>query len=135
MLINFKRFLTDFFYTYVIGRPAVRVAPSAHGPVRGTNEGINGQLTVDALLVRDTDRDTLILVVDADLHDIPVWADWDRSQNTIGVAQQNSAYATMTIKIEKEHQDMLKKMNRIMVVTKVADMSVVHHVPFIARED
>lgn len=133
MLTKIKQFLRDFYYIYILGKPVNTAKTVRRAPVRGA-EGANGPLSVDALLVRDTDRDQLILVVDADLRDIPVWADWDREQNVVGIAQQNGAYATLKMKIEVEQQNMLKQMKRMTVVTKVANMNIVHHVPFIARD-
>lgn len=134
MFHNIKRVLRNFYYTYILGKPVKPSGAATRAPVRGDDIGVNGRLVVDALLVRDTDRDNLILVVDADLRDIPVWADFDRTQNAIGIAQQNGAYATLTMKIEKEHETMLKTMKRISVVTKVGDMNIVHQIPFITRD-
>ncbi len=132
-MYKIKQILKDFFYTYILGRPVTpRPVTPRHAPE--PDQGLSGALGVSALLVRDTDQDRLILVVDTDLHDVPVWADWDRTQNVIGIAQQNGAYATLSIKIEKDQMDMLKMVKRITVVTKVGDMNIVHHVPFIVRD-
>ena len=135
MLKNINQFLKGFFYTYILGKRPVSAPPPGRGPVRGAGVGMDGPLVgVDALLVRDTDNGKLILVIDTDLGDIPVWADWDREQNIIGIAQHNGAYATLSIRVEADEQNELKGMKRIVVVTKPGDVNIVHQVPFIARD-
>lgn len=133
MFYEFRKLLRNFLYTLFVGTAPVAPPKNRPYPIQAPG-GANGQLNVDALLVWEDERDTLVLVIDQDLHDVPVWVDWDIPLGVTGIAQHNGSYATVALKIADEYREMLKGLKRILIVTKTDDKNVVHHVPFIVRE-
>lgn len=134
MIGHISKILNNFFYNLFGGKRVPPRAPVVDDRRARHTEGIDGPLSVDALLVRDRERDKLVLVVDQDLGDIPAWVDWEMTSDTIGIAQQNGAYATIGIKVAPVFRDELKGSKRLLIVTRKNELNIVHHVPFIVRD-
>ena len=80
------------------------------------NEGFNGPLGADALLL--TEEDKLILSVDFFFSDIPSWLEWDSETNKLGIVQMGGAIAELNLEVPQDNIIDFEKAKKVLLVTR-----------------
>lgn len=124
-----KKFFT--FCLYFGNRKKTETAKaenkSSLQPVKGTEGLINDA----ASFVRHNGR--TVLVVMKDLGDMPSWIEYDASLGQFSIVQNGGSVAYLRLFLQNEDQDAVKQDDRILLVTKVQEQQVAHHLQFIVR--
>lgn len=103
------------------------------------NEGFNGPLGADALLLKEDDQ--VVLSVDFFFSDIPSWLEWDTSTKKLGIVQMGGAMAELNIELPEAHIIDFEKVKRVLLVTRKGqkrlemanDQKMIHAVNLIVR--
>lgn len=103
------------------------------------NEGFNGPLGADALLLTEEDR--IVLSVDYFFSDIPSWLEWDSETRKLGIVQMGGAVAELNLEVPPNNIIDFEKAKRVLLVTRKGqkrlesanDQKLVHAVNLIVR--
>ncbi|MCS5597230.1 MAG: hypothetical protein VYC19_02535 [Pseudomonadota bacterium] len=93
--------------------------------------GTDGLIKSNASFVRHNGR--TVLVVMLDLGDVPSWVEYDSEIKQFSIVQNGGSVAYLSIFLQDEDQEAVKNDNRILLVTKVKDQQIVHHLQFVVR--
>lgn len=129
MISFIKKIFTLILYP-LNGKKGSKVAVSNAAeakPVKGTE----GLLDAPASFVRHNGR--TILVVTKDLGDMPSWVEYDIDLRQFSIVQSGGSVAYLTLFLQDEDQTAVKEDNRILLVTKVQEQQIMHHLQFVVR--
>lgn len=93
--------------------------------------GTDGLIKSNASFVRHNGR--TVLVVMLDLGDVPSWVEYDSEIKQFSIVQNGGSVAYLSIFLQDEDQEAVKNDDRILLVTKVKDQQIVHHLQFVVR--
>ena len=93
--------------------------------------GTNGAIKNDAMFVRHNGRTVLVVMID--LGDVPSWIEYDSALGQFSLVQSGGSVAYLELFLQHEDQEAVKQENRILLVTKVQEQQVMHHLQFVVR--
>jgi hypothetical protein len=93
--------------------------------------GTDGPLNAGASFVRHNGR--TILVVMKDLGDVPSWIEYDTALGQFSIVQNGGSVAYLKLFLQNEDQIAVKEDSRILLVTKVQEQQIMHHLQFVVR--
>lgn len=94
-------------------------------------KGTDGPIQNNASFVRHNGR--TILVVMVDLGDMPSWIEYDAALGQFSIVQNGGSVAYLNLFLQDEDQVAVKQDSRILMVTKVQEQQVMHHLQFVVR--
>lgn len=136
----FNKALT--FFRYLLTGRKSEVLPSEAIPksLLKEEEGFNGPLAADALLLKE--KDMIVLSVDFFFSDVPSWLEWDTDTNKLGIVQMGGAVAELNLEVPAAHVVDFETAKRVLLVTRKGqkrlesanDQKMVHAVNLIVRK-
>jgi|GEM_PF-5830624 len=124
-----KKFFT--FCLYFGKRKKVDKAQAKQASPVSQLKGTDGHVSEGASFVRHNGR--TILVVMKDLGDVPSWIEYDTALGQFSVVQSGGSVAYLKLFLQNEDQIAVKDDSRILLVTKVQEQQVMHHLQFVVR--
>ncbi len=68
-----------------------------------------------------------------DLGDVPSWIEYDTALGQFSIVQNGGSVAYLRLFLQNEDQIAVKDDSRILLVTKVQEQQVMHHLQFVVR--
>lgn len=129
LFAKIKKFFTFCLYVGKRKKGSAVPVPSAQSdqPLKGTD----GLIQNSASFVRHNGR--TVLVVMKDLGDVPSWIEYDSEIKQFSIVQNSGSVAYLNLFLQDEDQKAVKNDSRILLVTKVQEQQVVHHLQFVVR--
>lgn len=94
--------------------------------------GTHGIIDVDVLMLKKDQQ--LVMVVDHEFLDIPSWVEWDKSRESVGIAQASGAVAEIKNAIPDKFKAELSGVNSLLLLTKFNGVKVAHTISLIVHD-
>jgi hypothetical protein len=133
MFLRFFSYIKKIF-TFCLyfgrGKKAIKASASSN-QLAAQQTGTNGAIKNDAMFVRHNGRTVLVVMVD--LGDVPSWIEYDTALGQFSIVQSGGFVAYLELFLQHEDQEAVKKESRILLVTKVQEQQVMHHLQLVVR--
>lgn len=133
MFVRFFSYIKKIF-TFCLyfgrGKKAAKVGVSS-SKSGAQQTGTNGAIKNNAMFVRHNGRTVLVVMVD--LGDVPSWVEYDTTLGQFSIVQSGGFVAYLELFLQNEDQESVKQENRILLVTKVQEQQVMHHLQLVVR--